>query len=77
MQEEYLINHLAKYVKFEVEQGYKLGDIKDALLKYGYKKPLVNHVINNLGELRPHKIHKPVKKEMTEEMYFYIQKYVS
>jgi hypothetical protein len=73
MQEEYLIEHLVKYVKFEVNQGYRLDDIKDALLKYGYKKQLINHVLNNLGYLRPHRKKKSNIQNMTEEMYFYIQ----
>lgn len=73
MQEDYLIEHLTNYVKFEVGQGYRLDDIKDALIKYGYKKQLINHVLNNLGYLKPHKKKKSDKKEMTEEMFFYIQ----
>ncbi|MBT4540442.1 hypothetical protein HOC35_02925 [Candidatus Woesearchaeota archaeon] len=73
MQEEYLIKHLTSYVKFEVEQGYDLEDIKTALFKYGYKKQLVDHVVSNLGNLKPEHKQISTKKDMTEEMYFYIQ----
>ncbi|MFH1439063.1 MAG: hypothetical protein ABIG89_00735 [Candidatus Woesearchaeota archaeon] len=82
MQEHYLIEHLKKYAKFEIEQGYELSDIRDALIKYGYKKNLVNLVLKDFSHLRSSaksakstlsKLSKHSKQDMNEEMYLYIQ----
>lgn len=79
MQEQYLIEHIRRYVEFEIEQGYQLNDIKEALVNYGYNSALINHVIKGLRQIKQHK--QPKQKhasaqqlrEMNDEMYFYIQ----
>lgn len=73
MQEHYLKEHLEKYIKFEIEQGYDAKDIKNALIKYGYKKELVNEIFKGIGAIAPIIKKKSVREEMTKEMEFYIQ----
>ncbi|MBI4454094.1 hypothetical protein HY636_05615 [Candidatus Woesearchaeota archaeon] len=80
MQEQYLIEHIRKYVEFEMQQGYQLKDIKEALINYGYNSGLVAHAINpflkGLRQVKP-KTQKQASaqqlREMNDEMYFYIQ----
>jgi len=80
MQEQYLTEHIRKYVEFEIQQGYQLKDIKEALVNYGYNSGLVNHVINpflkGLRQIKqPKQKHASAQqlREMNDEMYFYIQ----
>lgn len=73
MQEHYLIEHLKKYVKFEVEQGYHVKDIRQALLNYGYKKYLIDNIFAGLPNLKMPNAKSPPKQEMTEDMHVYIQ----
>lgn len=51
----YMKKHLGEYVLFQVEQGYDLSDIKNALLRFGYKKPVVKEIFNMLHITVPKK----------------------
>ena len=76
MQEQYLIEHIRRYVEFEIQQGYQLNDIKEALVNYGYDSNLVNHIIKGLRQIKqPKQKHASAQqlREMNNEMYFYIQ----
>lgn len=73
MDERYLVEHLKKYIMFEAEQGYHPGDIKEALLKYGYHRELVKRVFSDIGQLKVLPAKKAAKKQMTDDMQFYIQ----
>ena len=73
MEEQYLIEHLKTYARFEIQQGYHLNDIRDALLKYGYKKQLVHKVVGELSHVEMPRARSPPKEAMTEQMHLYIQ----
>ncbi len=51
----YMKKHLGEYVLFQLEQGYDLTDIKNALLRFGYKKPLVKEILDILHVTAPKK----------------------
>jgi len=73
MYELYLIDHLKRYVKFEISQGYSLKDIYDALTNYGYKEELVDQVFHGLHNLKPPTVKPASKAQMKEDMHLYIQ----
>lgn len=76
MQEQYLIEHIRRYVEFEIQQGYQLNDIKEALVNYGYDSALINHILKGLRQHKqPKQKHASAQqlREMNDEMYFYIQ----
>ena len=73
MYELYLIDHLKRYVKFEISQGYDLRDIFDALTNYGYKEKLIDQVFHGLHHLKPPTAKPTSKKQMKKDMHFYIQ----
>ncbi|MBI5392507.1 hypothetical protein HZA96_01435 [Candidatus Woesearchaeota archaeon] len=81
MEKEYLIQHLIMYVEFQMENGYELSDIADALLNYGYKKEIISKIIGHFKD-----VNKDVKQKkfikrlpsrdkdiMKEDMAIYIQ----
>lgn len=74
MDKEYMKDHLSTYIKFQLRQGYVLEDVKDALLRYGYDKSLVDEIAHMIDEknYRPRKIN-PAKRELDEELYVYLQ----
>ena len=81
MQEHYLVQHLKKYIKYELQQGYKIDDIKAALIRYGYKKKLIQHASSQIKYTQPRQLFpklslnygKPPKKQLTDDMRLYIQ----
>ena len=68
-------NHLSGYIIFQLKQGYRLNDIKKALLKYGYDKILVEEICKNINssQYKPSKIKKVALKELNEDLYLYLQ----
>ncbi len=70
----YMKKHLGEYVLFQLEQGYDLTDIKNALLRFGYKKPLVKEILNMLHVTAPKK--KPAMysaHDLDQELKVYVQ----
>ena len=72
---DYIENHLLTYVEFQLNQGYQLEDIRNALLHYGYDTGLVTEVCNRIDpdKYTPSKHSKKSIKEMNEELYVYLQ----
>src|SRR3989338_2208521 len=77
MEKEYLIQHLILYVDFQLENGYELKDIADALLHYGYKREIISEIIKHFKDKQQRKIIKKLpnrdKEIMREDMALYIQ----
>lgn len=75
MDKKYMEDHISAYVKFQLKQGYRIKDIKNALLKYGYDKNLVNEICKNINlkQYKPTKIKKVKLKELNEDLYIYLQ----
>ncbi len=70
----YMKKHLGEYVLFQLEQGYDLPDIKSALLRFGYKKPLVKEILDMLHVTVPKK--KPAMysaHDLDQELKVYVQ----
>jgi len=66
--------HLGEYVLFQLEQGYDLPDIKSALIRFGYKKPVVKEILNMLHITTPRK--KPAMysaHDLDQELKVYVQ----
>lgn len=67
-------SHLLGYVKFQLSQGYELEDIRQALLKHGYHKDLVDEIVSATDpERHMPKKRKPVKRNLDDELYLYVQ----
>ena len=75
MDKKYMEDHLLGYVKFQLKQGYRIKDIKKALLKYGYDKKLVEEICKHIDstKFKPIKIKKVALKELNEDLYIYLQ----
>lgn len=70
----YIKKHLGEYVLFQIEQGYDLPDIKNALLRFGYKKPVVKEIFDMLNITVPKK--KPAMysaHDLDQELKVYVQ----
>lgn len=51
----YMKKHLGEYVLFQLEQGYDLPDIKNALVRFGYRKSVVKEILDMLHITAPKK----------------------
>jgi len=71
---DYMLKHLRAYLVFQLGQGYESGDVREALLKYGYDLTLVEKVVKSVDakQFQPSKT-KPSLKELNEDLYVYIQ----
>ena len=71
---DYMKEHLAGYVRFQLRQGYEISDVKEALLKYGYDYKLVEEVqkLIDTKQYKPKK-KKPSLRELNEDLYIYLQ----
>lgn len=70
----YMKQHLGEYVLFQLEQGYALDDIRKALLKFGYKKPLVKEILDRLHITSPRKKTAMYSsEELDAELKIYVQ----
>ena len=49
----YMENHLIDYVLFQMQQGYREKDIKEALLGYGYPQQVIHTIFNRI-DAGPH-----------------------
>lgn len=72
--EERMKDHLKDYILFQVNQGYEPQDIKNLLLRYGYKKNLVDEIFIEIGDYFPAKKHsKKGKQEISEDLSAYLK----
>jgi len=74
MDKEYMKKHLARYIEFQMQQGYGSDDVKQALLKYGYDDQLLEEIFSTIDP----ETHKPARerpsiKELNDDLYLYIQ----
>jgi len=51
----YIKKHLGEYILFQLDQGYDLSDIKNALVKFGYKKDIVKEILQQFHITAPKK----------------------
>ncbi len=45
----YMKKHLGEYILFQIDQGYDINDIRNALSRFGYKKDLVKQILQQLN----------------------------
>ena len=51
----YIKKHLGEYIIFQLDQGYDLTDIKNALVRFGYKKDIVKQILQQFHITAPKK----------------------
>lgn len=72
---QYLVQHLIYYVEHQLEEGYGLDDLEEALLHYGYEKEVVDEVIHHMkhspGRLKPAKKHD--MQHIAHDLYYYTE----
>ena len=71
----YMKQHLSEYILFQAEQGYALDDIKKALLKFGYKKPIVKEILQhiNISQAPKKKAAMYSAHDLDQELKVYVQ----
>jgi len=75
MDKSYMENHIRDYIIFQLSQGYRLSDIKSALLKSGYDSGLIDEICAHIDPdyYKPRKDGKPSQKNLDEDLYVYLQ----
>ncbi len=77
MDDNYLKQQLATYVEFQLDNGYELADIKEALVHYGYKKELIITITKQFKSVKPKKtldsFTKKDKEMIREDLAIYVQ----
>jgi hypothetical protein len=70
---EYMKNHLLGYITMQLKQGYELRDIRDALVRYGYDKTVIENITKHINP-RDYPVKKHAgEKELDEELFIYLQ----
>ena len=73
--EEYIKKHILEYIKFQLNQGYELRDIKKVLVNYGYDRAIVDAVIKGMSKKEKTPKRRPIItkiEEIEEELYNYM-----
>ncbi|MDD3263263.1 MAG: hypothetical protein PHT94_00010 [Candidatus Nanoarchaeia archaeon] len=45
-----ILSDLKRYIRYKIDEGYEINDIKEALLRFGHYYDLIEHTINNIQE---------------------------
>ncbi len=70
----YIKKHLGEYIIFQLDQGYDLVEIKNALVRFGYKKDIVKEILQQFSITSPTK--KPTlysAHDLDQELKVYVQ----
>lgn len=65
LDKEYLKEHLKEYIAFQLNQGYELADVKQALIKYGYAQKFVDDMCKGVHH---EPVREPFLKHTQEEL---------
>jgi hypothetical protein len=70
---QYMQNHLLGYISMQLKQGYELADIRDALIRYGYDKKVIETITSKFNP-RDYLVKKRSgAKELDAELFTYLQ----
>jgi len=81
--EEYIKEHLASFIAFELEKGYPIASIKNVLVRKGHDENLIDAAIDHLVKsgyvprVRKNKPYKTLEKEIFENLVKSIADYIA
>ncbi|MGM5484715.1 MAG: hypothetical protein ACQEP1_02470 [Nanobdellota archaeon] len=75
--DSYIEDHLRKYIKFHLEQGYSYEAVKRCLLKYGYSHEELDRISKGLKYSKKTVTRKYSEKELDDETYLYLRGMIS